>query len=115
MRKPAKKVVKKVVVLQIAPTTYAKSIEGEIAALTAMQQTEGWRIVLRILNENIEYLQEGILTKRDPETLGALSDTEVDELRIKRSLSIELRSTPENYIKKFTQSSVPEKSYDPYA
>ena len=64
--------------------------------------------------DNIKYLETAILEKIDPATKLALSDSEVEILRTKRNLNIDLRDTPANYSKVVRDSGEVPVEYDPY-
>jgi len=90
------------------------TVEDEVSALKSLQASRGWAILVKILNENIKYLETAILEKIDPGTKVILSDDEIEILRTKRGLNIELRDTPANYTKVIRdQGEIPE-NYDPY-
>lgn len=112
-QKVKKPVAKKVMILKSAHATPRNSAE-EIAALQFMQTTPGWKIVERILDANIQYLNDSIVAKKDIESGEALTEEECDDARKKRELSIELRDTPKTYIEKVSQSVERERGYDPY-
>lgn len=85
-----------------------------IGALESLKSSVGWAIIKKILNDNIEYLEKAIIDKVDPITKDYLSDKDIELLRIKRSLNINLRDTPLNYAKQIeTTGEVPE-DFDPY-
>lgn len=86
----------------------------QIAALATLTSSEGWALVVKIMNENIEYLEKGILTKVDPATGIALTDQEIEILRIKRSLNIDLRDFPKNYQSQLIDGQAEPENYDPY-
>jgi hypothetical protein len=101
----------------VAPTPRieaATEIERIILALTALQASEGWGVVRKILDDNIKYLETAILEKIDPATKEPLNDKEVDDARYRRDLNIELRDTPENYIKVVQDTGIVPQDYDPY-
>lgn len=97
---------------QEAPAVDA--IENIIASLASMQATTGWAIMVKILNDNIKFLETAILEKVDPITKTPLTDAQVEELRIKRGLNIELRDTPQNYSKVVKDTGETPVEYDPY-
>lgn len=111
-----KKVVKKVMTVEI-PKQEAPALDDTqniIAALASMQASAGWAIMVRILNDNIKFLETAILDKVDPKTKRVLSDEDVEMARIKRSLNIEVRDTPQNYgnvVREMGQKPI---DYDPY-
>ena len=111
-----KKVVKKVMTVEI-PKQEAPALDDTqniIAALASMQASAGWAIMVRILNDNIKFLETAILDKVDPKTKRVLSDEDVEMARIKRSLNIEVRDTPQNYGKVVQDMGQEPIDYDPY-
>ena len=112
-QKSKKVAVKKVMILESAQKMPRNSAE-EVAALQFMQSTPGWKIVERILNENIQYLNDSIVAKKDIESGESLTEEECDDARKKRELSIELRDTPKTYIEKISQTIERDRGYDPY-
>ena len=111
-----KKVVKKVMTVEI-PKQEAPALDDTqniIAALASMQASAGWAIMVRILNDNIKFLETAILDKVDPKTKRVLSDEDVEMARIKRSLNIEVRDTPQNYGNVVREMGVEPIDYDPY-
>jgi outer membrane receptor for ferric coprogen and ferric-rhodotorulic acid len=97
---------------QEAPETSA--VESIIASLASMQASAGWAVVVKILNDNIKFLETAILEKVDPITKEKLTDAEVEVLRTKRSLNIDLRDTPQNYSKVVKDAGEVPVEYDPY-
>jgi hypothetical protein len=97
---------------QEAPAVDA--VENIIAALTSLQASTGWAIVKKILDDNIKYLETAILEKVDPITKLPLDDKEIEVLRTKRGLNIELRDTPANYSKVVKDTGEIPTEYDPY-
>lgn len=85
-----------------------------VLALQAMAATEGWAIIVRICESNIEYLEKAIISKCDPQTKTILSDSEVDNLRAKHDYLVELKNTPENYRKALTKIDIAPENFDPY-
>ncbi len=85
-----------------------------IASMASLQASPGWAIVVKIINENIAYLEKAILEKIDPATGIKLSDQEVEVLRIKRSLNIDVRDTPQNYAQVIRETNETPHDYDPY-
>ena len=89
-------------------------VEDMIASLTSMQATQGWAIMVKILNDNIAYLEKAILEKIDPVSKAILTDAEVEILRVKRNLNIDLRDTPQTYSKVVREAGEVPEEYDPY-
>ena len=90
------------------------AVEDIIASLASMQASTGWAIMVKVLNDNIKYLEIAILEKIDPTTKMNLTDAEVEILRTKRSLNIDLRDTPANYSKVIKDTGEVPVEYDPY-
>lgn len=84
------------------------------AALMSMTASAGWAIVVKILDDNIKYLETAILDKFDPVNKVALNDADVELLRQKRLLNLDVRNTPENYIQVLDETGEVPKNYDPY-
>lgn len=85
-----------------------------ISALESLKATRGWGLIEKIFTENIQYVERAILDKKDPDTKMELSDEEIEVLRIKRSLNIDVLNTIDNYIKAVTINNIEPKNYDPY-
>ncbi len=102
-------------IIAVPPAKAPKSSDAIVAALISLQVSEGWAIIRNNLDENIRYIESAILNGIDPQSREKLTDAEIEMLRYKRNLNLELRDTPENFIKKIT-SSAPQFSdgYDPY-
>lgn len=90
------------------------AVESVVAAMASLQASTGWAIVVKILNDNIKYLETAILEKIDPVSKAPLNDAEVEELRTKRGLNIELRDTPATYSKVVKDTGTVPVEYDPY-
>jgi len=103
-----------VLTVPIAQPQLQTEAQSVIAALKSMAATEGWAIIVKILNDNIKYLEKAILEKIDPETKEPLSEAEVEICRIKRLLNIELRDTPQNYSEIVKEIGNLPENYDPY-
>ena len=88
--------------------------ENVIGALASLQTSIGWAVIVKILNDNIKYLELAILEKIDPVTKVPLNDKQVEVLRTKRGLNIELRDTPANYSKVVKDMGGVPIEYDPY-
>jgi hypothetical protein len=116
MKKSTKKttIKKKVVVLPVPAPVVPEANDEIIAALTSLKSSMGWAIILKILNDNISYLEKAILDKIDPLSKTTLSDSDIEILRMKRQLNIDLRDTPENYIKVVKDVGEVPEEYDPY-
>jgi len=109
------KKIKKTMIIEIPKAEAPEGRNNEVAALLSMQASAGWAILLNILEENIKYLEKAILDKVDPLTQAPIDDKEIENLRVKRGLNIELRDTPKNYIKKLQPDEAKEgENFDPY-
>jgi hypothetical protein len=113
-KKPTKKKIEKVIVAQVPKPEVPVAVENIIGALASLQASQGWALIVKILNDNITYLEKAILEKIDPLTKEVLSDAEVEILRTKRSLNIDLRDTPATYSKVVKDAGAVPVDYDPY-
>ncbi len=114
-KKAAKKAkTKKAMTVELPPAPVQTEAQEVIAALVSMQATQGWAIVTRILNENIRYLEAAILDKKDPVTGDPIGDAEVETLRTKRALNIELLNTPKKYAGIIEEKGEVPENFDPY-
>jgi hypothetical protein len=104
----------KVMTVQFPKPPAPRSTSGIINSLISLQTTEGWQVITGILNDNIKFLEQAILESRDPLTKEMLTAEQVDLLRVKRSLNIDLRDTPQNYIKVLEKTDEVDEEYDPY-
>lgn len=91
-----------------------KEVGDIIAALTSMQATTGWAVIVKILNENIAYLENAIIEKIDPVSKEKLTEKETDLFRKMRGLNLDLLNTPKNYIQVLKDTSEVPIEYDPY-
>ncbi len=103
-----------VLTVPIAQPQLQTETQSVVAALKSMAATEGWAIMVKILNDNIKYLETAILEKIDPITKEPLSEAEIEICRIKRLLNIELRDTPQNYSETVKELGSLPVDYDPY-
>lgn len=94
----------------VVPTDVANII----GAINSLQASTGWAIMLEIMNDNVKYLEKCIIDKFDPLSKSELTDKDIEFLRVKRTLNIDLRDTPQNYIKNLTASGKVPENYDPY-
>ena len=109
-----KKKVEKVMTVEVPKVTLPKEDAEIVKALDSLQASRGWAIVTKILIDNIAYLEAAILSKIDPLTRGLLTDDEVEILRTKRRLNMELRDTPKNYATIIKDTGEIPDDYDPY-
>jgi len=110
--KKTKKV--KVMTVPVEKPEAPTGIGDVVAALNALTISRGWQIITRVLDENIKYLEQAILEKQDPLTKITLTDEEVEGLRYKRGLNIEVKNTPNKYIKVVEDTGVIPEDFDPF-
>lgn len=113
MTKKAQKI-KDVMTVPMPKPEAPSAADNVIGALASLQASQGWAIVVKVINDNIAYLEKAILEKIDPLSKAPLSDAEVEILRTKRSLNIDLRETPQNYAKVVRDTGEVPEEYDPY-
>lgn len=115
-KKPVKKTAKKkeVVSPNLKQELPPVGAEAVIIALKSLMASSGWAEIKRILNENIKYIEACILDRRDPLTRDDIQEADIEILRLKRSLNIDLRDTPENYLKLLEEEGEVPENYDPY-
>lgn len=102
----------------LVPTSSAQELTSnaeKIAALMALQATQGWALILQVLVENKEYLERLIISAIDPETGLKLEPAAQDEARYKLKLVEELMNTPAGYIEALKQADGGPVEFDPYA
>lgn len=87
-----------------------------ISDLTVMQATSGWAIMIQIIESQLEALNNMILNKttNGREDGGAITNEDVDELRIKRGYLIDLRDTPQRYVQLLQNVDIQPEDFDPY-
>jgi len=115
----AKKKVKKVKEIKVMTVEVEKSQVSDdtterVSALNSLVASRGWTIIVEVLKTNIAYLEMAILEKKDPVSKIELSDEEVEKLRYKRNLNIELMNTPQNYSKVLVEIEKTPENFDPY-
>ena len=113
MKTPKKPVNKVILPVRQAPP--AVSNAEKVAALMSLQASEGWALVLSVLNENKTYLERMILRGCDPETGEKLTSAEQDEARYKLELTESVMDTPAKYIANLEASGDGPVDYDPYS
>lgn len=82
-----------------------KSQTEDIKLLEDLQKHEGWMLVVKNIEDNIELLGDCIIDKVDDVTGDSLNEAGVDQLRMKRSLLSELKDTPANMIAEMSKKS----------
>lgn len=105
----------KTVITPVRPAPPAVTNAEKIAALISLQASEGWAIVLSVLNENKTYLERMILRGCDPDTGEKLTPAEQDEARYKLELTESVMGTPAQYIIALQASGDAPVDYDPYS
>ena len=90
------------------------AVDTVVGALMSLQASTGWAILVKILQENISYLEGAILNKIDPDTKEPLTDAEVEVLRTKRNLNIDLMNTPAKYTQTIKDTGEVPEDFDPY-
>lgn len=109
-----KKIKKEVMIAPVPKAEAPTGVQAEVASLKVLEVSEGWLVVRHILDENIKYLELAILDKIDPITKQVLTDEEVEKLRDKRNLNVELRDLPGKYSKVLEDTGEIPKNFDPY-
>ena len=87
-----------------------KTLEGGIA-------TEFWALMVKIMQENIDFLGKQILSKESLEQGSEgdpLTDAEVDILRNKRNAQIDLMNCPTSMLEQLRAEDMPVENLDPY-
>lgn len=113
---PRKKRATKIKKVEIKTTTPIIFTEADdiIGALKNLSNVPGWQIIVNNIQENIKYLEQEIIKKVDLETGVALTDEEVDKLRVLRDLNEELLETPKKIIERLEKPVQKEYNPDPY-
>ena len=81
--------------------------------LTGLIYHPGWSVLKEINENNIEFLDAQIIKKMDPDGK-PLTETQCDELRIKRDYLEELINTPMKFVEKLKQDGQIPENFDPY-
>lgn len=110
----ARKKTKEVITVPIPKTEISNEANSQIGALNSLVASAGWAMIVRILNENIAYLERAILEKKDPASGIELTDEEVEKLRYKRGLNMELKDTPQKYGRTLLEMGEVPENFDPY-
>jgi hypothetical protein len=98
--------------IKIIKSKVPNGIINQALALQAMEATEGWAIMKKNTLDNIEYLEECILEKKQDGM--PLNDLAVDRLRDKRGFLKELVNLPEKFAKKLETGKASTEDFDPY-
>lgn len=105
------------IVVPVAKTETPKADEERIMALKSLLVSSGWAVMIEVLNANIKYLEGIVLDRKDIYTNEPVEDEkEIEEARLKRALSVELRDLPNTLIRKARTVNTPdeEDNDDPY-
>jgi len=86
---------------------------AELKALRNLQESDGWQLLKDNLEANLEYLQEAIISKRDPDTGDKLTEQETDQLREKYNAQKELINSPQRLIN-YLDNRNDRQRFDPY-
>jgi len=113
MAKKSKKI-KRIMTVKLPKPEAPSAVENVVGSLASLQASTGWALIVKILNDNISYLEQAIINKIDPLSKEPLTEKEVEEARLKRSLSIDLRETPANYSKQVKDTGEVPEEFDPY-
>ena len=105
---------KKVMTVELPKEDISVNIEDVKASLDVMVAGPGWKIIHKILDDNVKYLEQAILNKIDPKTKEKISDEEVEKLRDKRNLNIEVIEIPNTYKRHLDDTGVVPKEFDPF-
>lgn len=92
--------------------TTEDSIEMQARALQEMSLTQGWGIMVKMMQKNIDFLAECIISKEQHGE--KLDDLQVDRLRDKHSFLKELMNMPHKFAEKLLQKAPDEEEFDPY-
>jgi hypothetical protein len=114
MPKTKKTKKKEILIVPVPKPEAPTESERMIAAMKSLEMNEGWNLVVKILDDNIAYLERAIINKKDPISDEVLSDVETDKLRDKVFLQRELKNTPQNYIKLLEEKGEVPENYDPF-
>jgi hypothetical protein len=108
----AKKVsIKKDTKLNKAPQSEQNEV---VLTMKDLQVSAGWQMIVNNFNANIKYLESQILEKVDAEGV-PISEEDVDTLRNKREIMLDLINTPDTFIRLAQQSpEVHYEQFDPY-
>lgn len=84
--------------------------EQAIAAFMALKEVEGWKLVVAIIDANIEIVTQNILNGVNNET-----KEDIDRLRDRLKIYKEVRNTPDLMIGKLKKQDGQQIDFDPYS
>ncbi len=82
--------------------------------LKNLSESNGWKIMVQVLEANIAYIDEQIISKQEPESGKLLTEDEVDHLRKVRKLQQEVINKPEELQRLLQREEPAEDTLDPY-
>ncbi len=85
-----------------------------IVALESLKFNSGWQFLTQVFKENLEFLGEQIISKKDFDG-NPLSEDQIDRLRANHEYTKELLEKPDFFLKKLKVSEEEEMDLDPYA
>ncbi len=93
-----------------------ETLESYAFYLNEMVHSAGWKLMVQVLEGNLQVLERQIITKKQVLTDNPLSDAEVDKLRDQHEILSELINKPHELIELYgkKEAPVPSPSYDPY-
>lgn len=113
-KKPLKKIKQRKAKPQtVALETPQEERERMAMAVGGMILHPGWEVVRKSFQENIDYLANQIIEKKD-ETGKKLTEIECDELRFKKGYLEEMLGMPAELIKRLTSKPNVQPDPDPY-
>jgi hypothetical protein len=87
---------------------------NEVIIFKGLLQHPGWQKLAQIMSENEDLLKEQIISKTALDG-SALSNEQVDRIRDRLADIVEIRTSPERYIKLLTsKEDAEDEDYDPY-
>lgn len=93
-----------------------ETLENYALYLKEMTYSPGWKLMVQVLEGNLQVLERQIISKRQVLTNTPLSDADVDKLRDQHEILSELINKPQELIARYgkKEEGVPSPSYDPY-
>ena len=104
----------KVMIVQNPDMPQDRTPESDVADLMVMLNSSGWRILAKIMDDNIDIIERQIIRKTDFYSGQPLSDAQADELRFRLSALEDVRTTPQKYIDDVKKRSVIPEVFDPF-